>query len=94
LNEEDKDVAAEAAETEAAETNEANAAAAATPVPATPQPLLNQTEPRNNSVKRVLMPIDSHGNKSNTTKSAPAKTSVNASTQPDDRPRRAHEEHP
>lgn len=48
-----------------------------------------------NTVKRVLMPINSQTQKADTQKSsAPAKTSVKPPTEPDNRPRRAQEKQP
>jgi membrane peptidoglycan carboxypeptidase len=98
LNEEDKDIAAEAAETDAATADETNAAITTAPatVPASPRPLVNKSE-RNDSVKRVLMPIEYRNGqvqKAEPQKSGAAKTSVNAPTQPDSRPRRTQQAHP
>jgi len=92
LNEEDKDAEeAERAETEAAtNAEEADSATAASTPTESPRPLVNQTAAPRDTVKRVLMPIESRGNQVQKpeTKSAPTKTSVKTSPQPDDRPRR------
>jgi membrane peptidoglycan carboxypeptidase len=95
LNEEDKDAAeAEAAETEAAEAAQ-NAAEADTTTAATqsdtPKPPVKQTPTPRDTVKRVLMPIESRGTQIQKpeTKSGVTKTSGKTLPQPDDRPRKA-----
>ncbi len=86
LNEEEKDAeAAEVAEIEAAITAEEAKAVTSATTSATPQPLVNQPA-TSNSVKTVLMPVDS--------KKAPAKTSVKTPTQPDNRLRRTQPNQP
>lgn len=94
LNEEDKDAAeAEAAETEAAEAAvnaaEADSTTAATQTD-TSKPLVKQTPTPRDTVKRVLMPIESRGNQIQKpeTKSGVTKTSGKTPSQPDDRPRK------
>jgi hypothetical protein len=93
LNEEDKEAAeAEAAESEAStgNANEAEAATTASAPTEAPRPTVNQTSAPRDSVKRVLMPIEPRGSQVQKpeTKSTPIRTSVNAPTQPDVRPRR------
>jgi len=94
LNEEDKDAAeAEAAETAAAEAA-ANAAEADSTTAATqsdtPTPPVKQTPTPRDTVKRVLMPIESRGTQIQKpeTKSGVTKTSGKTLSQPDDRPRK------
>ena len=86
LNEEDKDAAeAEAAETEASVEEAEKETTASTPTEA-PRPMVNQTSAPRDTVKRVLMPIESRGSQvpKPETKSTPPKTSAT----PDNRPRR------
>ena len=91
LNEEDKDTAeAEAAETEAVTVEEEAAAAATASAPLdTPRPV-NQTPAPRETVKRVLMPIDSRNSpvQKAETKSGVTAPAGKTSTQPDNRPRR------
>jgi membrane peptidoglycan carboxypeptidase len=92
LNEEDKDAAeADAAEAEAATRaaeSEAETTASTPAEVATPK--VNQTAAPRDTVKRVLMPIETRGTQSQRpeTKSMPAKAAGKVPTQPDDRPRR------
>lgn len=70
--------------------NEAVASPAATSSPT--HKLVTESSPSN--VKRVLNPINTPTQKSDTQKSATPKTSVKAPTQPDNRPRRTQENQP
>jgi membrane peptidoglycan carboxypeptidase len=77
-----------AAEGTAASTTDTSAA-----VTPTTHKLLPETSP--NTVKRVIMPINSQTQKADTQKSStPTKTSVPPTTQPDSRPRRTQEIQP
>jgi len=91
LNEEDKDAAeAEAAETEAAvQAAQSDAETMASTPAEAPRPKVNQTTPRD-TVKRVLMPIETRGPQVQKaeTKSMPTKTFGKAPSQADDRPRK------
>jgi membrane peptidoglycan carboxypeptidase len=92
LNEEEKDAAeAEAAETEAATKAAESEAGTTASTPAdTPTPKVNQTSAPRDTVKRVLMPIESRGTQIQRpeTKSMPAKAAGKVPRQPDDRLRR------
>jgi len=92
LNEEDKDAAeAEAAETEAATKAAESEAGTTSSTPAdVPTPKVNQTSAPRDTVKRVLMPIESRGTQIQRpeTKSMPAKAAGKVPTQPDNRLRR------
>jgi membrane peptidoglycan carboxypeptidase len=92
LNEEDKDAAeAEAAEIEAArKAEEAEAETTASTPAEAPTPKVNQSSAPRDTVKRVLMPIETRGNQSQRpeTKSMPTKAAGKVPSQPDDRPRK------
>jgi len=97
LNEEDKDVEEEAAQTEA--NDEAAAATTATQnsvtTQAVPRPLVPQPSTPGNGVKMVLKPIlPYYSQKTETQKSNSTRISVTAPTQPDNRPRRVQQAHP
>lgn len=88
LNEEEKDVAEEAAQTEAnAEAEAANSTTVVTTVPA-PRPLSNQPSTPGNGVRMVLKPIVPYSQKGDALKSPQSKTSATTPTQPDNRQRR------
>ena len=72
---------------------EGNTNTSATATPAPTHKLVPESSP--NTVKRVLMPINSQTQKADTQKSStPAKTSVKPPTEPDNRPRRTQEKQP
>ena len=75
-----------------ADNNSDNSSAAATPAPA-PRKLLPESTPSN--VKRVINPINTPAQKTETPKVAtPAKTPVKATKSPDTRPRRTQDQQP
>ena len=86
---EGEDMIADQSGTNAADATDSSADTTASPT----HKLLPETSP--NTVKRVIMPINSQTQKADTQKSsAPAKTSLKPPTQPDSRPRRTQEIQP
>ena len=96
-DDEEKEIGTEAgqdmiADQNGSDTDDANGSSAvATPSPA--RKLMPESSPSN--VKRVINPINSPAQKTETQKPvAPAKTTVKPATQPDDRPRRTQDRQP
>jgi len=88
-DEEGADIIADQNGADTAGTTDASATTTASPT----HKLVPQTSP--NTVKRVLMPVNSQTQKADAPKSAtPAKSSLNPPSQPDNRPRRAQENQP
>ena len=91
--EEGGDMIADQNATDAGGATDSSAATTASPIAPPTHKLLPETSP--NTVKRVIMPINSPAQKAEAEKSsAPAKTSVKPPTQPDSRPRRTQQLQP
>ncbi len=87
--EEGEETVADQSGAETVDTTDSSTATTASPT----HKLVPETSP--NTVKRVLMPVNSQTQKADTQKSStPAKTSVKPPTQPDNRPRRTQEMQP